>query len=63
MAKKNKKGKAKGKKKPKKTPAANTRSMGKKAKIGHRLLTPGEIIEYYRTHRALPPEIQRRIEK
>jgi len=42
----------KGKAKPK---------AGKKAKAKHRLLTPQEIIAYYREHKTLPPDIQRRI--
>ncbi len=34
-----------------------------KAKGTHRLLTPTEIIEYYRKHHSLPPEIERRVGK
>lgn len=33
----------------------------KKGKPGCRLLTPQEIIDYYRKNKSLPPEIQRRV--
>ena len=37
--------------------------QGKKKKQGMRLLTPQEIVDYYREHKRLPPQIQQRIGK